>query len=177
MGARNADEETIRRWISENGGSPGGSPYLVAEKILNNDEIKALPSNPIELIPAPGTGKSIKLISAIALLNNSAGGYTGVTGASWQLIATSTYAYLSGLINAADLLPDGIPYFADFPVPYIEVGAGDFAGAVLGSWDEIANIENMGVSIADDWNGVADYGGGNDANTLQVTICYIVVDL
>jgi len=28
MGARNVDEETIRRWISENGGSPGGSSYL-----------------------------------------------------------------------------------------------------------------------------------------------------
>ena len=35
MGARQVDEETIRRWISENSPSPGGSSYLVYMALLS----------------------------------------------------------------------------------------------------------------------------------------------
>jgi len=41
MSARTVDEETIRRWIAENGGSSPGSSYLVWTALLNQSDTNA----------------------------------------------------------------------------------------------------------------------------------------
>lgn len=48
---------------------------------------------------------------------------------------------------------------------------------VTGLNRSVAEIENKALQIADVFNGVADYGGGNAANTLKVTVWYAVVDV
>lgn len=146
-----------------------GSPFATTITTLDNDEIKALPTTPIMVIPAPGDGLAIAWIWATAILNTVNGAYTVDLGSTWQLIIGTQEN--SGLVQpSAALNAAGIKYF-QFP-PFFGIGAGDFAGYLVEDGDAFTSFENLPLYIGDVYNGVADYEDGNDQNTLTIEVAY-----
>lgn len=160
----------------EDGG--GGLGYLVATAQLDNEQIKALPSTAVKIIDAPGTGKMVVPLFGHAILDASAGSYDDIIGASWAIQTQTGSIYFSSIAVSQQMLSDSSRKFINFLFPFSEVGDGDFAGEVTTSSSGIVDsAENQGLYIKDDWNGISNYTGGNAANTLTVTIYYILVDV
>jgi len=177
MGARFVDEETIRRWISENSPSPGGGSLLSATVELTDAQIKALPTDPIQIVAAPGVNKIIVPISCIVVCDTTAGAYTDLTDSGFDLQVGGDS--VSCPLGATTLLSSGevrVGFFA-LPLSFVS-GIATFGGQVFTADPrDVTILSNAALTILDNWNGGTPYGGGNAANTLKVTVYYVVVDL
>ncbi len=126
--------------------------------ILTNDEIIALPTADVEIIPAPGPGKAIFILGgALQSHIETDGEYAGVDSPSdlgllpesgsivWKVDADSLGLYTGSLIAS---LTQGTPALP---------------------------LENTALLLSS--ANVADFTGGNAGNTLSVTVIYLVVEL
>jgi hypothetical protein len=150
---------------------------------LTDAQIKDLLNTPIEVVPAPGAGKSIMVHSAIIKLDFTAGTYTDVTDASWQLFYDN-WKPASGMIFVGDALfvSEGEGIIGKIPPHELEAGAGGFAGAILTNTARSltsTQVDNKAVSIAESGFAYAGtgYTGGHANNTVEVTVFYSIVDL
>ena len=141
---------------------------------LTNAQIKALPTTPVVLVSAPGPGKKIVPITIDVSLDNQAGAYDGSSSGErfWQLVymTSPNPSEASGLFGLNALAVAGtwagsIPPLATF---------NGTEGYLMGTLTGAESIENTALAIADIYNGVDDYTGGNDANTGSVTLLYTV---
>lgn len=143
---------------------------------LTDAQIKALPTTPVEIIPALGQGKRILWLGGDVVLDTSAGAYDPPdAGAFWQLCyLTSPFQQeASGLISVGAMADPGV---FEAPVPPLgsyNAAEGYLAGGLTGA----DAIDNVGLGIADMYNGVPNYTGGNAANTLKVTVLYTIIDV
>lgn len=150
------------------------SPIKRADVTLNDAAIKALPTTPYVTVAAPGGGKYIQVVAAYFRVNTLAGAYTNVSGARWQLLATSSQwprshpVPMGNLLEAPPrdaLIPFLIPFFA-------------FVGGFYDTTNASVNIpavgDNAPVVIYDPGASGGNYTGGNSANTLKVTTLYTV---
>jgi hypothetical protein len=175
------DTESGEFWYLNNSGSyeaisVGGSSVLSATVTLDNDQIKALPTTAVEIIAAPGIGKMIKLIAGQIRGDTWVAPYTN-TEQSGLVLMNSDGWYLSSPMIAGVLGGDPSPRYDDFLIPNTAVsGVAHVSGYAFTGGDAIDLTENLPVQIKDDFNG-SDYTGGNAANTLKVTVYYVVVDL
>jgi hypothetical protein len=142
---------------------------------LTDAQIKALPTTAIELVPAPGADKIIVPIAGFVILDTTAGLYVASGDASWQLLLGSQE--FSGLLQPTIFTTDAGILFFWFPLPFMGTGAGPAAGYLVTSGETGAGVINQPVRIKDDYNGVADYTGGNAANSMTVTVLYTIVDM
>ena len=176
MGSRIVDEETIRRWISENS-SPGGSSYLVAEVELGNDQIKALPTQTVLVVPGQ-SGKLIVPMNFILYSDFSAAAYTNVNappdgvifigyglGAS-SIVDATTYARSQGMMNAAGKRVSFGGQFAEAVV---------FSTALGVQPQDSAALDNIPITIGAYNTG--NFTDGDAGNTLKVIVYYVVFDL
>jgi len=139
---------------------------LSATVTLTDAQIKALPTTPIEIVAAPGANK-ITLISSIILHLDWTADYTNIAGINVVgALSGTNNGYMGGLLESAGdvsgLLANGQDSFAFlFPVSnsYIDNG-------LINDAFYLKSLNNSG-----------NYTGGNAANTLKVTVYYIVVDL
>jgi hypothetical protein len=144
-------------------------PYT-KKVVLTDAQIKALPTTAIELVAAPGAGKLIKVISADAIIDTTAGGYVVDTNCRWQLfLGTQEITGLAQPELALATTP-GI-YFLPFP-EFAAPGSGGDAGYLVTTSKSVTSMVNQPLKIKDDFNGVADYTGGNAANTVSVIVYY-----
>lgn len=170
-GAVEADWETL-----ESGGGGGSDVVQKASITLTDAQIKTLPTAPRDIVAAPGAGKIIVPISAMVILNTTAGAYTGVTDASFQLSMQGTYVS-APVIAQASLLDTGINILPML-IPIAENGTGAFDGTVVTRNNAIqGDWENKPLQIFDFYAGIGNYGGGNSANTMKVLVSYIIVDI
>jgi len=154
----------------------GGSSYLSATVTLTDAQIKALPTTPVEIVAAPGANKLIFVIrNVIGKLNDSGGAYgnsdntagsyvTLAYGSAYDDDATYNYPDVTSFINSLSSFGnDGIitlsPYSAD-----------TFQNILPGA-------VNNGLFLHIGNNGLGNLTGGNAANTLKVTVYYVIVDL
>lgn len=145
--------------------------------VLDNDEIKTLPSAAVELVAAPGVGKIIFPLFSFLKTDFSAGTYNDKTDSS--LVMQINNAYYSsplynweaalGMIAKTGLVISG----CQFSIP-----GGSFGSAILSSLTtgDLQLLENQPLKLEDSYNGIPNYTGGNAANTLKVTVYYIIVD-
>lgn len=161
------------------GGSPGGSSYLVkAEVTLTDAQIKALPTTPIQIIAAQGSGKVIQLINAVLLSDVSGGDYSGIDGDCNIYLANKTDGedQYSQIISESDgsvtnLLTETLNYSNQIKVQLLLTGS----NTASPYFAPISRYDNEGMYLYA-FNGDV-FGGGNAANTLKVTVYYVVVDL
>jgi len=145
----------------------------VATVTLSDAQIKLLLAG-FDIVPAPGPGKFLMFIAASISLDATAGAYTG------EDASDPSNPFTSSLYFALD--PTNIVTDASDPVPLAM-----FAGAAkvvawvpqLSDTDVFLNdanvVENLPLGIV--FQNSVNLSGGNPANTLKVTVYYVVVTL
>jgi hypothetical protein len=155
----------------------GGGALLSASVTLTNAQILTLPTTAVEIVPAPGDNKIIVPVACTVVLDTTGGVYTAAAGSSMVLVSDNGN-YLSGVILTQSDLQNAHKYFYMLPVPFLQLASGDFANVIKSlSGNQLSNFINSALLIKDDYDGVADYTGGNASNTLKVTVYYIVLDV
>lgn len=139
---------------------------------LTDAELKALPTTPIEIVPAVA-GKILKFISAIVIIDVQAGVYTNVHADLFI-----EFAYASGntvssyLLDAVNDLTDPGAVFIEDMVPYMVVGP----SRVLGSSQVLADAQSHAIRLKADNGGSGNFTGGHANNTVKATVLYMVID-
>ncbi len=141
----------------------GGGAVVQATATLNDAAIRTIHS--VGTVVVPGiAGKVLVPISAVFVLNATAGAYT--SNAPALAIATDTSNDLYGLgtfTDAATVLADAATNFCVFP------------GVTADSYDLLSTgYSGQGLMLLQ-YGGGTDPTGGNAANTLEITVAYYVV--
>ena len=163
------------------GGGEGAGSLQSATVELTDAQIKALPTTLVDIVPAQGVGKMVVPVTAFIQSNFEAGVYTNIVDASWQLTNNATGdvsdTKLSAPLRAEAILNSQSSQLYFFAIPEMRVGASSFAGYVVTS-TSFTEPGNKPLSIGDGFSDSGSpYTGGNAANTLKVTVYYVVVDL
>lgn len=132
---------------------------------LTNDQIKALPTTFIEVVPAPEAGKSLVFLGGTVLVNRSGGAWTNLDGGFVWLLQSDSWFDVSNK-------------FSDFNLNNRE---GTLSPAVLEEDaaekpSSVSHAAGEGISIAMT-NSLGDLTGGHPTNTMKVTVIYTIVDL
>lgn len=175
------------RWITEAEVEALGAELQVATVTLTNSQILTLPTIGVEVVPTPGAGKVIIPFGGVAILNARAGIYTCDAGSSWQLLSLIEGGAIeaTGLIAITGSPGGGGTTFGSetdliaFSIPALwGIGSGDFVGYLVSTGNTGKPIaENLPLVIQDFYDGVSNYGGGNPANTLTITVYYLILTL
>jgi len=139
-----------------------------ATVVLTDAQIKALPTTPVELVAAPGPGKVLIQVGAIAILDSVANAYTNLAGRI-QVGNDNGGAFTAGW-NVSGFLNDGVQ---------MRSSSGPFGAFTDGSslyQPYLSEVEDTNLAL----HAVAASGaftGGNAANTLRLTVWYAIVDV
>jgi len=132
----------------------------LAQRTITSAEILSLNSNPIELVPAPGAGKAIFPILAVAK-QSTGNGYSGVTSLSlvWSGTTTAALVFNLGVLSG---------YGGAGPQLTSATGAANYRYRTYSNGTN-GPTENLGLNIrtgADPTGGTAD---------LDVSVWYVVI--
>lgn len=159
------DEPPSANWTAVLSGGGGGGPQT-ATVTLDNDQIKALPSTWIEVVPAPGAGHVLVPVTVSLWLDTAQGAYGDtddgiyfviVYGEEWNDDATSTTRVSTGFSAAQ------IALTATQKTLFMLT-----AGVSL---VQSQDCENLPLVVAMNANNAA-LTLGNAANTLKVQVVY-----
>ena len=163
---------TSRLIIASHAGPIGSNDQTfavgIASRVLTNDEIKQ--PGKYELVAAPGVGKLLIVLAAVAVVRKAAV-YSNVdTIANTYLV----YGSAGGSATTAGN-PDGDHYifddYATTPVLYAQTP--DFGIQE----DVLSNYENLPLNVYVSNGSSGAMTGGDPSNTLTMTATYIVVDV
>lgn len=145
--------------------------------ILTDAQIKAIPSTGITVVAAQGLNTLIVPVAATVRIDATAGQYTGVTNASLSLMLGSQYA--SDHLRTETALGTGFnaKAYGVFPLPNSSVGSGTFGAAMAVPLQFSTSAINTALTVKDNYAGLANYGGGNAANTMKITVAYMKIDV
>lgn len=161
---------------------------LTAIVTLTDAQIKALPTTPISLVSAPGAGKRVRPIAVSLSLDSSAGAYTNINATYCDLhllqgtditglgpvddsTTSAALAQITATLGAASKT------IYDLAIPKQSSPATTPKGYVLSSVYSNAQQANAVLQLASNNNGSGNFTGGNVANTLKVTVYYIIETL
>lgn len=159
---------------------------------LTDAQIKALPTTPVELVPAPGAGKTIMVQSVLFYRPTLVALYAGYVEYDQVCLAYATHPSGNSAINTGfshvvtdmtitdlrDLLFQETydsPVFYDSPAQLFVDGYVPAKRLASSKTD----IENKGIVyklISGDGEPV-NWTGGHASNTLEITVFYSIVDL
>lgn len=176
--------QNIQNNISSNGGD-----FMQATKNLDNDQIKGLPTSPIEVIPAPGLGKMIVPIMAVFTTNiqviyenivtNPSNAYEGTIYLVWDALNNFNDAICAvnvGLDQTGRRVSFGNPVTGNL----LTLAAG---GQLMdyGTYGDVTlGYENAALYVVGQNTGgtpTHDFTAGDAANTMKINIIYATIDL
>jgi hypothetical protein len=149
-------------------------PIFKRKTTLTDAQIKALPTTPVELVPAQGVGKMIKFMGGILRIDTTAGLYTNDN-------AYNTFVgifLLTANVNNAIYFPDlnaGDDRLCNL-APLVNPDGANPTAFLVENVYAINAVENMPLTIKSTNTG-GNFTGGDPANTLEVTVYYSIVDL
>jgi hypothetical protein len=141
----------------------------IATATLIDAQIKTLPSIPVEIVPTPGAGKMIVLLYGL-LSTSLVSPYNNVTAAG-----NNQFTY-GGVMDASnynlkymfDDISANVAMYSTIQIPSDGFSLGLLQ---LQSWFEDKSIT---FSV---YNADGNFGGGDPANTIKITVIYHIIDL
>lgn len=133
-----------------------GKAVQVRKVRLTNTQFKECRATPVELVPAPGTGRAIVVESVDMLIDASAAAYTESTD------------------NLAVEYSGGTDILTIEATGFVDQAAVEFR-TVKPAVSLTEPVENEAVELFNSGDG--EFGGGNAANYVEVTVRYRVVDV
>jgi hypothetical protein len=143
--------------------------------ILTDAQIKALPTTPVELVPAQGAEKGLFIHSAFFRSKFTGGAYTNIDASYCDLSLYPTYLPMfakdidASLNNIFFANPDTENFNLSGQFQFLN---NYFLGAAVD--ESVFNNHNITLRCT---NPAGNFTGGNAANTLEVTVFYSIVDL
>jgi hypothetical protein len=149
---------------------------LTAKLTINNDQIKALPTNPLEVIINPAGGKFIYGLNVI-FKSLIFGSYLDSNG---QILTPDSKISVTWGLNqvyaAKPVAADACLAISDNGLYFSQGSSSNSEDAtnrdLIASW-----MVNKQICIASDSIDGLDYTGGDPRNTLSVHITYLIIDL
>lgn len=141
---------------------------------LDNDQIKALPTTPIVVVPAI-SGKILSFVKAVLFIDVRAGAYTNI-----DEVLNVQFAYASGntvsgpildIVN--DLVDPGDVWFA-------EVGCDlnvNFGVLVISNLNSLADCESQSLRIKATNGNLDNFTGGHADNRIYGSVSYEIIEV
>lgn len=168
--------DTIMNKIFTSAASPGGSSYLSATVTLTDAQIKALPTTYIEVVATPGANKLLVFIKAVLFFDFEVGVwfYGNVSSNNAMFISYDDDFYDAS--NYSRLTSESAPAVSIVSSSN-KPNSTDYPNSTLTEVNSVyGDIVNRPLKLVM-YNDDGDLTGGNAANTLKVTVYYVVVDL
>lgn len=165
----------------------GDDIMLVQTVTLTNDQIKALPTTPIEIVAAPGAGKYIFPMACIietdfshGILDNVSSGLSIDLGSS-DIVLT----FGDNVVNACRAVPiallNGIGNLKNVSVcepvqptyPRVPAETDTWANVFGYPENDFDQIENLALKLSAD-NADGNFTGGHASNSLLVRVYYVI---
>lgn len=158
--------------------------FAVRRKVvtLTDAQIKALPTTPVQIVPAPGVDQFLILLNAVLRANTAGGAYTNVSSDNFSYLrfwyGANDFASLKtdrsfGGFDLASTLIDGrITLFPQMQLLSIASPL-TFVGPDIYATSDVAGQPLVLVGA----NTAGNFTGGNAANTMHVAVHYLVESL
>ena len=137
-----------------------------ATRILSNDEILALPTTPIEILPAPGEGKLNFPLFAYWSFSHAANVTNIDPSASLTLSTDPTIHLMMEIQEGGGLISDLLAFNQSRQMMH----------PVNPIAQTIANVTNEPLKLFADNNLAGDFTGGDPNNSLAITVLYVTLD-
>lgn len=168
------------------GGLGAGGGVQVATKTLTNAQVIALPTTPVQLVAAPGSGTMIVPLHAIAVLHQVQD--YGNVDANAQLAVTHGTSSGPSLLNFSrePTTHGGLDYLL---APGGDSGVMVFAAATLantpgnpfdayGPGESVATFyDNAALNLVVNNQASGNFNGGDSGNSLKVSVTYYTMTL
>lgn len=155
--------------------NPGGSTLYQATVTLDNAQIKALPSVSWPVVPAPGSGKTVRVVTGRMIINTLAGAYTNVDSTALLFLFYSPAGVsASNNVEAQPNFEVASKRVIDLTPPGLSQTPPDFLLENSGAY---ADLDNTGLVFGIYNANTGDFTGGNAANTLQIAVTYTILTL
>lgn len=163
-----------------------GDAMLTTKITLTNDQIKALPSTPISILPAPGAGKRIIPLHAQVRLSLTAA-YSNIAANASLSLDLPPFAYFAnddgGQNTLSTILTNGGAIVDAAASPSHQWSTNQGAATALmqgaGATDNFTN-QPLNIALANldaAWANAGDLTGGDPANTMTIVVAYYIADL
>jgi hypothetical protein len=159
---------------------------LRKQRVLTNAEVKALPTTPITVVAAAGAGKLLIPFFGLWSADTLAGAYTNIAAtASFSIKYADTTLCSTFIVNAAGITGGatdnvtqllGNTRLTRMPLQqYFDVDTAGNWGLIAARTTTAAGGINSALQVKFDNAAAGALTGGNNANTLTVTLYYVVV--
>jgi hypothetical protein len=161
------DNTTGALYLGEDRLSAGGSGVQVAQTVFTHADILAIPTtlSPLELVASPGAGKLLVPLLAFGCLNAVSGSYYDPGAGAWALAYGGDVQATTAVPLADHFNTSGLPFLGPLLPSATPLNGEQWSDMR----DQPLTLKDVGQSLA--------YGGGNENNTLTVTVLYMVVTL
>lgn len=166
---------------------PNVQPYPFAHMYqarasIPNTTFKTLPTSPITVVPAPGSGQIVIPLYGSMIIDARAGAYTVSVDATLNLVSAGTTAYLLGPVSITSITSQASIMYLPFPANggLTQVDeANNLAGLTTNGMVSSANITlaDKALILRDNFLGVANYTGGHANNSVVINVIYVIFDM
>lgn len=157
---------------------PEGEGVVIRKKTvtLTDAQIKALPTTAVEIVPAPGAGRMIRVVSTTIWCDTTLGAYTNLADQGYITLAVNGQEYFSYLVNDTG---ESITQLSSLLAGETLVSKALLENSQINAWGveplALPDVENGAVTLVADNDG--DFTGGHADNYLKVTVLYTIIDV